>query len=590
MSPLPQPQPGPQEPPTAVAAVAPGLVEAVEAWRARLAAAGVACRAVALHTADPQYVLDLPESLPELRERWHAQREAVAPGAAANVLRPSAAPGADLLLVAPLQMPNGQGGAVGVVLAPPHNERIVQVVTLALGWLQLSLAAAGLVRSRRAAELLELLGHVGSQQRARAAAQEWINRSAAWAREQVPAGAAPGFNLLLFGVSGRQPRWWVTADTAWSEKASPAIQAAREVAAQALLDEQDVQLDHALALPAFDEGRVVAVLVVLLAAPAGAASLPAPMADALRTSLGLAEPMLRHWQRAERPLWRHALDSAAEGWRRLREPGALAWKGGLALGALGLVLLLAVPVPDRVAAPTVIEGRVRQVITAPFDGFIGQVLVRPGERVTRGQLLLRLDDRDLKLEQARFRSEREQAAARLRQAMADHESAAVALALAEVQQAEAQLQLVEAKLARTLLAAPQDGLVVSGDWVQQIGGPVEAGKELFEIAAGEGFRVVLHVADHDIARVHAGQEGELRLAGQPQASHAFRVANVTATASVQEGVNGFRVEAEWLGAVPPLSPGMQGIGKIEAGRANLLTVWTRSSLDWLRLKLWAWWW
>ena len=101
---------------------------------------------------------------------------------------------------------------------------------------------------------------------------------------------------------------------------------------------------------------------------------------------------------------------------------------------LALLLLLLLPVPDRVTANTVIEGRLRQVVTAPFDGFIGQVMVRPGERVTRGQVLARLDDRDLKLEQARLHSEREQAAGRLRQAMADREAAAMALAQAEVLQ------------------------------------------------------------------------------------------------------------------------------------------------------------
>jgi len=59
---------------------------------------------------------------------------------------------------------------------------------------------------------------------------------------------------------------------------------------------------------------------------------------------------------------------------------------------------------------------------------------------------------------------------------------------------------------------------------------------------------------------------------------------------VQDGANGFRVEAAWQGPAPSLSPGLQGVGKIEVGRANLLTVWTRPSVDWLRLKLWGWWW
>ena len=113
---------------------------------------------------------------------------------------------------------------------------------------------------------------------------------------------------------------------------------------------------------------------------------------------------------------------------------------------------------------------------------------------------------------------------------------------------------------------------------------------MFEIAAGDGYRVVLHVPDRDIVRLRLGQSGQMRLTGQPQISHGFSIDNLTALASVQDGVNGFRVEARWQGAAPALSPGMQGIAKVEVGSSNLLTIWTRNSLAWLRLKVWAWWW
>lgn len=365
------------------------------------------------------------------------------------------------------------------------------------------------------------------------------------------------------------------------------MQDATEVAAQAMIEMNEVRLPTWWAIPALDDGKVVAVLVARFD---NTSDVGEPVASMLTASLGLAEPLLRLWREADRSLWRHLLDAVRSGWRKLREPGQLTWKVGAASVGLALVVLLLVPVPDRVAANTVIEGRVRQVVTAPFDGFISQVLARPGERVTHSQVLAQLDDRDLKLEQSRFRSERDQASGKLRQAMVDHDAPAMALATAEVQQAEAQLGLVEAKLSRANLVAPLEGLIVSGDWVQQIGSPVETGKEMFEIASGQGYRVVLHVPDREIARVRTGQTGALRLTGQPQTTHVFRVSNVTATASVQEGTNGFRVEAEWQGEAPPLSPGMQGVGKIEVGSANLLTIWTRSSIDWLRLKLWALWW
>ena len=571
-------------PAAAVDPADPGVLQALDAWRQRLLGAGLACRGVACAGGPPAWTV--PFADPLLADTWAGLVARVsADNPVALAKRGEGGAGAELLMASRVAMPDGQSGVVGVVLAPPHDERLVPLVLLSLGGLQLSLSAASLAHNQRAARLLEVMGHVSAQDSARAAAQEWINRTAAWVRAEVPATA--GLSLTLFEVRGRVPHWWVAADTAWAETASPAVQEAAEPAAQALAEARGVSQPPWWAEPVLAQGEAVAVLVARH--DAGGAALPAEAQQILRTALGLAEPLLRHWRQGDRGLPRHGRDAAVGLWRRITGPGHLVWKAGAAAVLLALVLLLAVPVDDRITAPTVIEGRVRQVVTAPFEGFIAQVLVRPGEVVRAGQVLTRLDDRDLLLDQARQRSERDQAQAKLRQALAERDAPALALATAALRQAESQLALVDTKLARAALLAPMDGLVVTGDWAQQLGSPVETGKEMFEVASADGWRVVLHVADADIARVRPGQQGVLRLAGQPQAAHAFTLNRLSATASVQEGVNGFRVEAAWVGAVPPLSPGMQGVGKVTVGQANLLTIWTRSSIDWLRLKLWTWW-
>jgi multidrug resistance efflux pump len=563
-----------------------GLTASLEAWRKRLEGAGIPCRAVALHGDDASVCQEFPKHDARWGSTWLQLRQRVTPADPVALGRIDSAGGnADLMLATALQLPDGRAGIVGAVLAPPHHERTIQLVLLSLGWLQLSVSAASLMHNQHAARLLELMGHVGSQHEARAAAQEWINRTAAWARAEAPA-EQQGLGLMLFEVRHGVPHWWVAADTAWSEKGSPAVREAGEMATRAVVESQEVVRQPWWALPILDDGEPVAVLV----ARSEGAPLPGAVLTVLRGSANLSEPLLRRWRQADRSLLAHTADATRNAWRKLSGPGHATWK----VAALGVVVLLGVllawPQPDRVTANLAIEGRVRQIVTAPFDGFVGQALVRPGDRVTLGQPLARLDDRDLKLEQAKIRSERDQAAGKMRQAMSERDSSAVAVASAELQQAEAQLALVEAKLERAQLLSPLEGIVVSGDWVQQIGGPVETGKQMFEIAASDGYRVVLHVPDRDIARVHVGQGGTLRLTGQPQASHAFKVSTVTATASVQDGTNGFRVEAVWDGAAPALSPGMQGVGKVEVGQANLLTLWTRSSIDWLRLKLWSWWW
>src|SRR4029078_4929554 len=106
--------------------------------------------------------------------------------------------------------------------------------------------------------------------------------------------------------------------------------------------------------------------------------------------------------------------------------------------------------------------------------------------------------RDLRLEQTRWSSELEQAERKYRVALAEQDRAAMAVLAAQVNQAEAQLQLVEARLARSSVAAPFDGVVVSGDLSQLLGTPVEQGKVLFEVAPLDRYRVILEVDERDI--------------------------------------------------------------------------------------------
>ena len=160
------------------------------------------------------------------------------------------------------------------------------------------------------------------------------------------------------------------------------------------------------------------------------------------------------------------------------------------------------------------------------------------------------------------------------------------LAAAQANQARAQLDLVLGKLERVAVTAPFDGIVVKGDLSQQLGTPLEQGKVLFELAPLDAWRVILKVDERDIGHVRAGAAGELVLASLPGQSWPFVVKKVTPVSVAEEGRNYFRVEAELTGRGPTLSPNMEGVGKVEAGRASLLWIWTRPLVEWAQL---AWW-
>jgi multidrug resistance efflux pump len=259
----------------------------------------------------------------------------------------------------------------------------------------------------------------------------------------------------------------------------------------------------------------------------------------------------------------------------------------VALVALAIVVSLGFATGTyRVPAKTVVEGAVQRAAVAPFDGHIAQSFVRAGDTVQSGQVLVRLDDRELKLEHARLTSEREQAARKQRQALATQDRGAMAVIAAQLAQTDAQLLLISDKLARATLVAPFEGVVVSGDLNQLLGTPVEQGKLLFQIAPLDAYRVVLEVDERDIATIELGQSGELTLSGLPDRRLGFSVQQITPVASQQDGRNFFRVEAHLKTDLERVRPGMEGIGKITVGERKLIWIWTHSFVDWLRT--WAW--
>lgn len=302
----------------------------------------------------------------------------------------------------------------------------------------------------------------------------------------------------------------------------------------------------------------------------------------------LLGPILGLKRENERGEWERLREALAHGTRALFGPNHPGVK--LLASIAGAVILFCSFASGeyRVSAKTVIEGQVQRAAAAPFDGYVAESKVRAGDTVAKGQLIARLEDRDLKLERTRLASEREQSLRKYRQALATQDRATMAVVAAQVGQAEAQLALVEDRLSRAALLAPFDGVVVSGDLSQLLGTPVEQGKVLFQVAPLNAYRVILEVDERDIAHIQVGQQGELALSGLPDKPMRFFVKHITPVSTSQEGRNYFRVEAQLENNSARLRPGMEGVGKISAGEHKLIWIWTHPLVDWLRLWAWRW--
>ena len=308
----------------------------------------------------------------------------------------------------------------------------------------------------------------------------------------------------------------------------------------------------------------------------------------LETLAALLGPLLAARRQAARNWGRHGWDSLKTGLQRLWGPRHYTLKTVSVLTVVLLLALTVIPVTYQVSAPVAIEGQMQRTLAAPFAGYISKSMHRAGEKVRQGEVLALMEDKDLRIEQARWRSDSEQYARKLREAWAERNLADTQILQAQYEEAQAQLNLANDKLARVRLEAPFDAIIVSGDLSQSVGEPVEEGKTLFEVAPLKRYNVVLKVDERDIAQIQPGQQGGLLLSGMPTLRYAFKVLRVVPVAVAEEGRNYFRVEAALGDSNWRLRPGMEGVGKIRVGPHALLWIWTHHFTDWLRVQWWSW--
>ena len=307
-----------------------------------------------------------------------------------------------------------------------------------------------------------------------------------------------------------------------------------------------------------------------------------------RAVASLAGPALEGKHNNDRPLPVKIMLAAQQQLKRLFGAHYFGRKLFLIL-LLGLIAIFSFAMGDyRLTADTALEGAVRRVVVVPFEGFIDEAPARAGDLVAQGDLLCSLDDRDLQLEKLSRNSQHRQLERQYQESVAKHDRSQAKIVRAQLDQSQAELDLLAAKLDRTKLTAPFAGLLVSGDLSQRLGSAVEKGEVLFEVTPLDAYRVILKVDERRIADIKTGQQGIILLSSMPHQEYPITVNQVSPISIAEDGRNYFRVEADLQVTDDSLRPGMEGVGKVFIDRRNLITIWTRDMLEWVRLSAWRW--
>jgi multidrug resistance efflux pump len=262
----------------------------------------------------------------------------------------------------------------------------------------------------------------------------------------------------------------------------------------------------------------------------------------------------------------------------------------LAIFIAAFALLIAAgfyPVQYRVSAPAHLEGLVQRALSAPSDGFLKLVRVRPGDEVKEGQVLVELADEELQLERRKSQGELAQLDSTLGDALGRHDRALIATTAARIEETRAQLELTESRLAHVQIKAPFDGVVIKGDLVQSVGAPLRQGDSLLVLAPSAGYRVIVDVDERDVADLSLQQGGQLTLSAFAGEEFRITVIRITPVSSTRDGRNFFEVEAKLDGVDGRLRPGLQGVAKVEVAQRPLVWVLTHTVWNWLRVAVWS---
>jgi Barrel-sandwich domain of CusB or HlyD membrane-fusion len=331
---------------------------------------------------------------------------------------------------------------------------------------------------------------------------------------------------------------------------------------------------------AVEADRPTAVLLFERRAPFDEAALQT--AQDAATFLG---PVLVLAQRAEASLQQRVKRHIS------RRSKLLPWQAGVMAAVLLLAVIAIWPTTYRVVAQARAEGAVQRVIAAPADGFVRTVSARPGEAVRSDDVLVQLEDQDLKLEREKWQSEIAQLDKQYREAMSKDDAAQIVVAGSKLEQARSQLALAQVQLARSALKAPFDGVLISGDLTQSIGMPVKRGQELMTVATDRSFRIVAEVDEQDIGALRVGQTAQVLFATLSEPV-SFTVSRIAPVASAVEGRNIFEVEGRRSDSTTSekthdsLRPGLRGVAKIEIESSHLGVVWWHRASTWLRALMW----
>jgi len=255
---------------------------------------------------------------------------------------------------------------------------------------------------------------------------------------------------------------------------------------------------------------------------------------------------------------------------------------------LGLLFLVACPLPLRVDGDASVAPVRRALVQPEVEGVIAKVYVREGEHVQRGQALAEMEAWNFRSALAAAEAKYETAMLNMNKALAANDGTEAGVQRVQADYWKAEVERAKQLLEKTQLRSPIDGVVATPHVEDFAGRKLEQGDSFAEVVNTSEAIVDLAVDDTDAGMLKTGQKAVVKLNSYPTRTFHGEVAVVSPKGTVLKDGAVFYARVAVPNEQGAIRAGMEGRGKVRIGWYPSGYVFFRRPFLWMYAKMWYW--
>jgi len=253
-----------------------------------------------------------------------------------------------------------------------------------------------------------------------------------------------------------------------------------------------------------------------------------------------------------------------------------------------LMLISIIPVRLSAIAPVEIVAKEPDIVSAPMDGVITTIPVAPNTLVSKGDVVFRYEDTNLRNSYEVAKKSYEVTAAKLRKASQGafqdiKYKAQISLLKAEVSLKKSELDYANELLQQVDVTVNKDGMLIYTEKSDWIGKPVSVGERIMEVVSPEQVQLRIDLPVDDAIVLNQGAEVDVFLHIDPLKSIAAEVTHTSFNAYLTPSdVLAYRVDALIIDPDADVRIGLQGSAKVYGQKVSLFFYIFRRPISALR--------